>query len=838
MLNNRSFLLKIFLILLSFETAFTVFLLITIPTDSKNAVLFGFSAMRLLLISLPIIFFIFAILFLRYVSTSDLNLKRVEETIDKLIDSQKPFLFFVAFFVCGILFLLTPPERIGASIVERLLPVVLLLVIISVQFVGFQFFWKKKKINFGFISQWKTAYFSAGITFGIILLSWILIVWSKVGVVPEKAGWAPPGTPILPQQVIQALGVGFLLYLISSRWKWINKSQKTNIVVSILLWIFASILWLNEPLRDWSYFTTKPTPPNFESYPYSDAQLYDTFAQNYLIGESLRYGVTHRPGYAMFLAFLHAVAGQNYEQIIYIQIFVLAIGPSVLYLLVSKLGGQPAGILAALIMIFREKNAIALTNIIEVSHSKLLMSDVPTMVLTVIFVYVLILWLQSSENKLYLGIIAGACLGLGALIRSQALIVLPIIFVCILIAKKESLKLVIKQNIILLLGVLVVITPWVWRNYQVSGRMLIEYQNAYTTVIASGYTDNPVDIERLPNETVQQYDDRMFSLILNYIQEHPIEVTRFYLSYFVHNEISSVVHLPMSLTFWDTRDYVRELNLWGWNPPFANPAPKILPFFFVSLGLIAFGVGIAYQRAKWIGLLPLLIHLGYSFSVVPFKTSGWRFILPVDWVLNLYFSIGLMYVTLILFSLFNSSQNSNIEIQDSKKTNWIKVEPVLIIFFLIGLAFPLIETIIPQKYQDIPQNELIKKYMLGDVIIDNKVTISPSDIDKFVETEPTSIVVTGSALYPSFYQDGEFWGDDDSYPLEIRNIDRLQFLLIGSMQRRVYIPMNVPPEYFPHGAEVFVVGCQTNVGIRALLVIVDQNYFASTIPWNGLNCSP
>lgn len=830
MLTKRTFLLKTFLILVSIEIIFTTFVLATIPADSKNAVLFGLSSTRLLLIACLIALFIFTTVLLGYILTSDLRMKKIEEVIDKFNSSGKPFLFFISIFIFGILFLLTPPERIGEAIVERLVPVILLAIVIALQFFMFQVLWEKKKINFTFLSQWKTAYFSAGLILGVMLFAWMLIVWSKIGIVPEKTGWAPPGTPILPQQVFMALGIGFFFYLI-------KKLQRVDIIVGIILWIFGSLLWLTEPLRDWSYFTTEPTPPNFESYPYSDAQLYDTFAQNYLIGESLSYGVTHRPGYAIFLAFLHAIAGQDYEQIIQIQIFILALGPSIFYLLVAKLGGRPAGIVAALMMIFREKNAIALTNIIEVSHSKLLMSDVPTMVLTIIFVYFLIHWLQSSESKLYLGIITGACLGLGALIRSQALIVIPIIFVCILIAKRESLKLALKQNLILLFGVLVVIAPWVWRNYQISGRMLIEYQNAYTKVIASGYTNNPVDIERLPNESIEQYDDRMFSLILDYIREHPIEVSRFYLSYFVHNEISSIVHLPMSLTFWDPRDYVRELTLWGWNPLFANPTPRILPFFFITLGLIAFGIGLAYQRAKWIGLLPLLIHLGYSFSVVPFKTSGWRFILPVDWVLTLYFSIGLMYVTLILFSLFNSSKQNNEEIEDTKTLNSPKIVPVLIMFLLIGLAFPLVEKLIPEKYPDSSQSELINSYILSDIVSDDDITISSSDIDKFLETEPTSIVVRGSALYPSYYQSGEFWGDDDSYPLEIRNINRLQFFLIGSMQRRVYIPINVSPEYFPHGVEVFVVGCQTNAGIRALLVQVNQNSFVNTIPWNGLTCS-
>ncbi|MFN3492456.1 MAG: hypothetical protein ACK40V_09580, partial [Anaerolineales bacterium] len=427
---------------------------------------------------------------------------------------------------------------------------------------------------------------------------------------------------------------------------------------------------------------------------------------------------------------------------------------------------------------------------------------------------------------MYAGIMAGAFLGLAALIRSQSLIIIPIVFFCILIAKRKSLKLAFIQAAIFLLGVIIIVLPWALRNYQISGRMVIEYQPFYTTVIASGYTNNPADIEKLPNETVQQYDYRMFSMILNYIRENPLEVARFYASYFAHNEISSIVYLPMSLNFLDARAYVRELNMWGWNPPFANPAPKILPLFFIALGIIALGIGIAYQRAKWIGLLPLFIHLGYSLSVVPFKTSGWRFILPVDWIVTLYFSIGLMHLTLILFSLFNdvSKQIESKRIA-STQLNYQKTIPALTIFLIVGLAFPLVEKAIPQKYPALSSSELIQTYFAEDTALENGEIITLSDLTKFLEAQPNSTVLYGRALYPSFYKSGEFWGDDDSYPLEMRNLSRLQFLVIGPVQRQIYILLISSPKFFPHGGDVVVIGCKTKAGIQALLVKIDNKDF-------------
>ncbi len=93
-----------------------------------------------------------------------------------------------------------------------------------------------------------------------------------------------------------------------------------------------------------------------------------------------------------------------------------------------------------------------------------------------------------------------------------------------------------------------VVAPWVWRNYQLSGRAIVEYQGFYTRFIASSYSSTPNDIDQLPSETEEEYDIRMRSQIINFILKNPLEVARFYSSYFLHNEITAIAYLPMSLT--------------------------------------------------------------------------------------------------------------------------------------------------------------------------------------------------------------------------------------------------------------------------------------------------
>jgi hypothetical protein len=73
--------------------------------------------------------------------------------------------------------------------------------------------------------------------------------------------------------------------------------------------------------------------------------------------------------------------------------------------------------------------------------------------------------------------------------------------------------------------------------------------------------------------------------------------------------------------------------------------------------------------------------------------------------------------------------------------------------------------------------------------------------------------------------------------LAVRNIDRLQFTLIGPRGGLVFLPLTGAPAYFPNASDVFVVGCNTQDGVRALAIKVNAwPYLVATNPWPGLNC--
>jgi len=105
--------------------------------------------------------------------------------------------------------------------------------------------------------------------------------------------------------------------------------------------------------------------------------------------------------------FLHILAGQNYELITTIQVGVLAFILVIVFLLTKTLSNRVAGVMAALLVIFREVNALSLSNVIQISHSNLLVSDVFSMGLMALLIWLLVLWLKNPDRHRLLPLVIG-----------------------------------------------------------------------------------------------------------------------------------------------------------------------------------------------------------------------------------------------------------------------------------------------------------------------------------------------------------------------------------------------------------------------------------------------
>ncbi len=850
-LTSKSLFLKLYLLLGVFESALAFYFVATISSDLKNAVFLGYSPSRLALLAVAgSVLVLFGLLFMG-VNVSRAFSDRVTAFVDGA-NSDGPQRFWVLFsslalLIFGAVLFLMPVERLGGLVAQaqRLAPIIHLGSAIGFQSLIFLFAWGGGRLYWRNLLHWKHNFIIAGAVLAVLAVLSAWIARTGIGLLPEKYGWHFPGTPILFSQLFFAwlVALPFVLWEKSIE-KWSIEFQQgrrftvsLDLIICLMLGLAAFLLWWTEPMMKESYFTPSPTPPNFEYYPYSDAGFYDQTAQSILIGEGRSNEVVLRPLYIFFLALLHVLGGQKYEAVILFQTLFLAAMPVFAFLVAAKLGGRPAGLITAILVIVREKNAIALTDVIEVTHSKLLLSDVPTMALLILAVYAFINWLEKPGNRNYLGVIAGGCFGLVVLVRSQAQLLLPGLLVGLIFSGGFQLRRAVQRAAVFLLGFVLVVSPWVWRNYQVSGRAAVENTEFYVRLFAGSYSEPTDVVEMLPGESFDEYNARIKSQIFRYILNHPVEVVRIYASYFLHNEISSVVYLPLSARLYDLRLYVARMPFW--EDPRMSFGIGSGSMLMITLAIMAMGVGAAIRRTKFLGLMPLFIHLGYSLSIVPARISGWRYILPVDWIPQLYYSLGLIQLTIIVASLLrnqlpaakpdeNHAPNST---QDPKRF-WL----ALAACFVLGSFLPVWERSIPPRYPAMSGAELVQAYATDGLILNDGTRLSASALEAFLETEAGASVLHGRALYPAYYARGKFWGDDSPNLIEAGQYDRLQFNLIGPQEAFVYIPLDAAPDYFPHASDVFVLGCMRARGLQALLIKVNDAWLVAS-PFVGLTCA-
>lgn len=857
-MRQKKTLLKLYILMGLFEGAVAFGFLLLIPADPRNAVFLGYSSQRLLLLGVFLAFFALVFLFFLQIQNSAARLEQSIQHMEGVLNSRRGnfIMHLVSLFLIslGIILLLLPFENQAAyfAFAERMSPVIFLGSAVGIQTLLGQFLWRNKKPNWHILLEWKSLF---GITSAVFTLLLVLSAWvarSGIGLVPEKYGWHYPGAPILFSQLF----VAWLFSLSFIFWndpleKWVKGFQvnhasfiRLDVIVCLALWLSASFIWWGEPMRKDSYFTPTPTPPNFEYYPHSDAAIYDLSAQNMLIGADQNNKIILRPLYVFMLTLFRMVGGQQYENVIFLQVGFLAVMPAIAYLLASMLGGRPAGLLIAILIILRERNGIALTNVIEISHSKLLMADVPTMVFMLLLIFVLVKWLKRPVASDWLGVFAGASFGMLMLVRShQSVFIVPAILIGMAFSGGFRLKRALRRISVFALGFLVMAAPWIWRNHEVNGKLAIESSEFYISWYAGAYTEPTDTVDILPGETPDEHSSRIKRQVFQYILDHPVELARVYTSYFVRNEIASVLAMPVSLKLYDLRSYTVRMQYW--NEPLLSFTPGSGLIFFITLGLITFGVGIAVKRLGVLGLVPLLIHFTFNFSMSLARISGWRFVQPVDWILQLYYCIGLVTLTVLVIALISSRVSGVVYNRedgggsfDNPSAALGKCRSTLLVFIFLGISLPLTEILIPQRYSEMDTDQRLAEQAADGLMLENGTWITAAHVESFLETEPAAVVLYGRALYPLFYEQGKYWGSGESFSLLVGDLDRLQFTYIGSENAQVFIQRETPPDYFPNAADVFIIGCRERAGIRALAVEVnDRSPIVAKLPWQGLTCS-
>jgi len=783
-------------------------------------------------------------------------------------------------------------EPFTLGIFKRLLPLVLWLTGLSFQTLIALILVNSKGKIMTFSLQAKP-FLIILVYFSVVFGLWI---WAAQQILPQElqiVGWNSLGIPLLELQVLLAWVAGLLmLYIInlvtnkSAQLGWLKKlvPHKFDIFVGILIWLTTALIWQSMPLIP-SWFVSEPTAPNFEYYPTSDARGYDIASQTAIIGNGYSFQKTiivRRPFHAFYLTILHLIGGQNYKSLIFLQILILAFIPVILYFLTKMLHNRFSGVVAAILIVLREANSIAIAGDFTASHAKLLMVDLLTTLAVVIFTYLATLWIKNIKREKLLALASGGVLGIAMLIRLETFVfIFTVSLVTALILFSNKLYKLWLQNILLfILGVGLVITPWIWRNWQLTGRVFIDSPTFRYSLLSQRYRPistkkdippksdvekpllAPTAAEAIQNgnvliatpthqpsvtpkptktpQTTRKYIQKSTQKAIAFIRENPIEIGNFILTHYLNSQLQYVQIFPATYrmlesftgylghrnpaTFWaeccSLKNYFRSLPYWHkWDGRI--PIKTMIPLI-ITLLILALGINESWKRKKFAGIMPITLSVTYFLFNAVFRNSGGRYTLPVDWTAVLYYSIGLAQLSILIIAYFSKSDilddfpKIGQEDKSTPRSEKLLHSPN---FYAVAIGFFLLGCSIPIMEASFPPlyTKAQKNQMLT-ALMDSEI-LSDEQIQQ-IETfrSKSGKTYIGRGLYPRYLpaNEGEPWANRRG-SLGPKPFPRMTFYLAGNKTSHMFIPLSEQPTYFPNASDLIVFACPDNEALAVAL---------------------
>jgi hypothetical protein len=652
----------------------------------------------------------------------------------------------------------------------------------------------------------------------------LFVALTRIGVTPEAVGsWGFPAVPLLEWQVGLAWLLGSLFMLVGGIFRPVLALKHLDVWIGLAIWLGTAALWLSQPVNP-AYFATPPRPPNYEIYPYSDGLTYAQYAQSILIGNGMMGDeIPQRPLYIVFLTGLMALAGQDYNRVIALQTLVLACFPLILYLIGKELGSRPLGFVAALLAVLRDMSSNSAAPFSDnITYSKLFFSELPTALLLALFTLLVIRWIKSLGETRLLPLLAGGSLGLAMLVRTQSAIALPIALLldaASWLALRRQPRRWLGGSALLLAGMLLTITPWLWRNARITGGLVFDNPASQTMVLAQRYSGLNFEavIPYLPGETGSQYSARMLKIALDGVFASPGPALRSVANHFLNNQIDNLLLLPLR------SDLESLAELWQptrafWQDWNGSPTPAQTGVLLLYLSVLGLGIAACWQKAGWAGLMPLGLNLSYNLWTAVFRSSGERFLVPVDWAAILYYAAGLLALSQGLLWLFRATRPylaasvvQPVPTAPGRQASWVHLGLVGMACLVVGASLPLSGWIVPQRYPSKASPERL---------LPELASVDALSVFRALAESRNALVLEGRAVYPRYYAAGEREPKSAKTGYGSMDQPRLVFFLVGQQNSLVVFDLSQPPDFFPNAADVILIGQPDKGFIRAQVVKV------------------
>lgn len=623
-----------------------------------------------------------------------------------------------------------------------------------------------------------------------------------------KGDWARglPAVPLLEWQILLACLICGGVILIETRPS-LKRIPNPDFWIALAVWGFAATLWLSQPIVTNSA-ALEPLDPNFEIYPFNDSQTYDEFSQSLLIGNGFDAKIPQRPLYILFLTILHLLVGQSYEKMIVGQTLVFALFPALLYLFGREFFGRPLGLSIALLAILRDINSNLVSPFTgNITYSKLYLSEIPTAMFLILFLWVGIRWIRSGFPA-FPGFLMGGILGIAMLIRTQVIVALPVIIFIAVLHQPRKFKTIFRSAILMLAVLLLIAAPWLWRNWRLTGSVIFDSPESQTINLALRYSRlNGIEPQALPlpGETSTEYTERLQRIAREAIWANPTGAAKGIFSSFLNHGVDNLLLFPLQNDIKSLGEIiVPTVAFWeGWE---GAPTSSQLALILLYIFLLGLGIAAAWHRNGWIGLLPLALNLVYNLWTSLALLSGQRFLVSMDWSIYMYYMLGLFALLSVFF--FALERGRTVIYRWYELSTMPPMAPpnpkswqyllAGVLFLGVGISLPLVEKAFPQRYLSLSQPELAQ-------IVSSSPALDSFACAKKIIAGSEVNFLRGRALYPRYYEAGGGEWFTDSFGYKATDRGRLVFTLLNESGGRIVFPLDASPEFFPHTADVTLV---------------------------------
>ncbi len=810
--------------------------LLLIPKEPEHAVLLGYSLKRLLLL-IPMVLPVSVVLFANY------RLKKSVTWQKWLMKEGNKAKLSMTLILGGVLSALAVWSFIflyhfldlfnNVGIYNRLMPLLINTLFMGIELLVFVitvFYRVPSNHRKPFQFPWKS-FLASLLVIGLCFL------------VIETTGWGHGftrmvivvlGVPLLEGQIWYITGLLLMIAFAALAWntipsgKRIHLNKRRDAAVFLALWLIAVVLWVSLPLPDHNYFAPSVRAPNFEKYPFSDAEQYD-YNSLYVLYGTVDNFVVSKPFYVSFLAVLHAVVGLDYVRVVFLQTLVIALFPGVLYLIGKELHSRLGGIAIALLATFREINSIQASTMANVSNSKLLLSGMLAALLASLLVYVIIRWFKTPSNKVSgHAFIIGGIIGAFILTRLQAMALVPFGILLVVVRYFKNIKAILLSILLLVLAVGLVLTPVLIRNHAITGVYWVDNPSSTGGLYRYFIFEDDYGIEIPEADTMAEQLSRNISVILSAFSRGFGDIMQFIMDHFMRNEISSMLVMPIRLG--NQTQFLDFLNI---NQPFwaeIYTQSNVLNIFVLIINsiIIALGFSYAFKHNPWAALCVIGFHVIYSLSSAVVHLGGWRFILPADWIIFAFYALGLVeLITVFFHAAFKWDLKTLVSDWAAypvgsviKSLAWRSYLIYGLLFLFIGGFIPLREALIPSLVPEYDHEDVCSAFITA--AESSRTPQIADDIAAYCEDERTNALL-GYGVYPRFFDEGEGYYNR---PADLRfgkqDYSRLVFRLIGKENSSVFIRTNRDDLKFPNGALVYVLAQDMNKTGAAYVLVAGE----------------